>query len=249
MSLMPNQERVALVTGGATRIGGEIVRTLHSAGFDVAIHYYRSDSLATALARELNEERAESASTVHGDLIDWDTPQRLVDAVADTHGRLDVLVNNASTFYATPLGGINRNHWQDLMGTNLRAPFFLAQAAAPMLRTARGCIINLVDIHGIRPKKDFAVYSMAKAANAMMVKTLARELGPEVRVNGIAPGAILWPEHGMSDADKSEILSRTALRRPGHATDIARTVRFLALEADYITGQIIAVDGGRTAQQ
>lgn len=246
---MPYQERVALVTGGATRIGDEIVRTLHSAGFDVAIHYFRSEALATALTRELNDERPESASTIQGDLLDWDTPQRLVDAVAETHGRLDVLVNNASTFYATPVGSINRNHWQDLMGTNLRAPLFLAQAAAPMLRAARGCIVNLVDIHGFRPKKDFALYSIAKAANAMMVKALARELGPHVRVNGIAPGAILWPEHGMSDDDKAEILSRTALKRPGHAADIASTVRFLALDAAYITGQIIAVDGGRTAQQ
>ena len=249
VSLMPNQGRVALVTGGATRIGDEIVRTLHSAGFDVAIHYYRSETLATTLVGQLNEERPESAFAVQGDLLDWESPNRLVEAVADARGRLDVLVNNASTFYATPLGGINRDHWRDLMGTNLRAPFFLAEAAAPMLRTARGCIVNLVDIHGFRPKKDFALYSMAKAANAMMVKTLAQELGPDVRVNGVAPGAILWPEHGMSDDSKAEILSRTALKRPGNAADIARTVRFLVLEADYITGQIVAVDGGRTVQQ
>lgn len=246
---MPSEDRVALVTGGATRIGDEIVRTLHAAGFDVAIHYYRSEGLATTLARQLNEERPESVFTVQGDLLDWETPARLVAAVDDARGRLDVLVNNASTFYATPLGSVDRDQWRDLMGTNLRAPFLLAQAAAPLLRSARGCIVNLVDIHGLRPKPEFPVYSMAKAANAMMVKTLARELGPEVRVNGVAPGVILWPEHETSEDRKAEILSRTALRRPGNAVDIARTVRFLVVEADYITGQIIAVDGGRTVQQ
>ena len=249
MSLTSHEGKVVLVTGGAHRIGAEIGRTLHSAGLDVVVHYNRSEAPARALAETLNEIRVNSASTIQGDLLDWEIPRRMIEHIAEQRGRLDVLVNNASSFSATPLGSTGRDQWRDLMGTNLRAPFLLAEAATPLLRRDRGCIVNLVDIHGIRPKKDFSVYSMAKAANAMMVRSLARELGPEVRVNGVAPGVILWPEHDMTDTKKDEILSRTALKRPGNAMDIARTVRFLALEADYITGQIIPVDGGRTVQQ
>lgn len=250
MSAPTDPDRVALVTGGADRIGAEIVRTLHSEGLSVVIHYRNSAAKAEALAESLNEIRPGSASTVQADLLDWSAPATLMAAVKENHGRLDVLINNASSFYPTPLGEVTENQWHDLMGTNLRAPFFIAQAAAPLLRTSHGCIVNLVDIHALRPKKDHPVYSMAKAANAMMVKTLARELGPEVRVNGVAPGAILWPEHeALTESRKEEILARTALRRPGEAADIARTVRFLVLEAGYIDGQIIAVDGGRTAQQ
>ena len=160
-----------------------------------------------------------------------------------------MLVNNASSFYPTPLGQVTEAQWHELMGSNLKAPFFLAQCAAPLLRASRGCVVNLVDIHAERPLADHPVYSMAKAGNAMMVKALARELGPEVRVNGIAPGAILWPEQGLSDDAKRETLSRTALERPGSPEDIARTLLFLVRDAEYITGQIIAVDGGRTTQQ
>ena len=242
--------RVALVTGGADRIGAEIARTLHSEGLTLVIHYRHSAAKAAALAESLNQVRADSASTLQGDLLDWETAERLIEAVKARHGRLDVLVNNASTFTPTPIGEATQAQWKDLMGINARAPLFLSQAAAPLLRAAHGCIVNLVDIHARRPKKEYTLYSMAKAANAMMVKSLARELGPEVRVNGVAPGAILWPEQeALSESHKAEILSRTALRRAGSAADIARTVRFLALEADYIDGQIIAVDGGRTIQQ
>ncbi len=242
-------KRTALITGGAARIGAAIARELHAHDIDIVIHYRNSVDPATALAGELNAIRPNSADTVQGDLLDHETIPRIIDEVAVFNNDLSILVNNASSFYATPLGTVTGQEWDDLVGTNMKAPFFLAQAAAPWLRKSRGCIVNLVDVHGIRPKKDFPVYSMAKAANAMMIMSLARELGPEVRVNGVAPGAILWPEHEISDIDKARILSRVPLARHGEIEDIARTVRFLVTEADYITGQLISVDGGRTAQQ
>jgi pteridine reductase len=172
-----------------------------------------------------------------------------MERIGSFRGRLDILVNNASSFYPTPFKDASADQWEDLIGSNLKGPFFLTREAAPLLRAAGGCVINLVDIHAERPLKDHPIYSIAKAGNAMMVKALARELGPEVRVNGIAPGAILWPEQGLAEATKQEILDRTALRRAGSPTDIARTLLFLVRDADYITGQIIAVDGGRTLQQ
>jgi len=242
-------KRTALITGGAARIGAAIARELHAHDIDIVIHYRNSVDPAAALVEELNAIRHNSADTVQGDLLDHETIPRIIDEVAVFNNDLSVLVNNASSFYATPLGTVTGQEWDDLIGTNMKAPFFLAQAAAPWLRKSRGCIVNLVDVHGIRPKKDFPVYSMAKAANAMMIKSLARELGPEVRVNGVAPGAILWPEHEISDIDKARILSRVPLARHGEIEDIARAVRFLVTEADYITGQLISVDGGRTAQQ
>ena len=183
------------------------------------------------------------------DLCDPQAEQQLIAAIKKKLGRLDALINNASTFNSTPMGKIDENSWLDLMGSNLHAPLFLAQAAAPLLRLNNGCIVNLVDIHANRPLKNHTVYSIAKAGNAMLVKSLARELGPEIRVNGVAPGAILWPEQTLSDEDKTEILSRTTLKRPGTPKDIADTVRFLVTEAEYISGQIIAVDGGRSVQQ
>jgi pteridine reductase len=242
-------KRTALITGGAARIGAAIARELHAHDIDIVIHYRNSAEPATALVEELNAIRKNSADTVQGDLLDHETIPRIIDEVAVFNNDLSILVNNASSFYATPLGTVTGQEWDDLVGTNMKAPFFLAQAAAPWLRKSKGCIVNLVDVHGIRPKKDFPVYSMAKAANAMMIMSLARELGPDVRVNGVAPGAILWPEHEISDIDKARILSRVPLARHGEIEDIARTVRFLVTEADYITGQLIPVDGGRTAQQ
>ncbi|MEJ2315685.1 MAG: pteridine reductase [Gammaproteobacteria bacterium] len=242
-------KRTALITGGAARIGAAIARELHAHDIDIVIHYRNSVDPAAALVEELNAIRHNSADTVQGDLLDHETIPRIIDEVAVFNNDLSILVNNASSFYATPLGTVTGQEWDDLVGTNMKAPFFLAQAAAPWLRKSKGCIVNLVDVHGIRPKKDFPVYSMAKAANAMMIMSLARELGPDVRVNGVAPGAILWPEHEISDLDKARILSRVPLARHGEIEDIARTVRFLVTEADYITGQLISVDGGRTAQQ
>lgn len=241
--------KVALVTGAAHRIGAQIVRTLHRAGMDVAIHFRRSAESAAALGNELLQQRDGSVLLVQADLTRQGEIEQLVERVTAWRGKLDLLVNNASTFYPTPLANVTEAQWEDLIGSNLKAPFFLSRQAAPHLRASRGAIINLVDIHAERPLKEHPVYSMAKAGNAMMVKSLARELGPEVRVNGVAPGAILWPDQGLDDDAKAEILLRTALKRPGAPEDIARTVLFLARDADYVTGQIIAVDGGRSAQQ
>lgn len=238
-----------LISGGAARIGARIARKLHQAGMDIIIHYRRSDKHAKALAEELNAGRDDSATTVQGDLLENGVIDRVIAEAVDFKERLDVLINNASTFYPTAIGETTELQWQDLIGTNMRVPFFLSQAASPWLKKSKGCIVNLVDIHALRPKKGYPVYSMAKAANAMLVKSLALELGPEIRVNGVAPGVILWPEHGISDTEKKEELSRIALQRPGNPDDIAATVTFLVTGPDYITGQIIAVDGGRTVQQ
>lgn len=241
--------KVALVTGAAQRIGAQIARLLHAEGADLLLHYRHSSRAARLLADEFTAVRGRSVCPVQADLLDADAPARLTEAVTAFRGRLDILVNNASSFYPTPLEQATEAQWNELMGANLKAPFFLSQALAPLLRNSRGCIVNLVDVHAERPLAEHPIYCMAKAGNAMMVKSLARELGPEVRVNGIAPGAILWPEQGLSDAAKRDTLSRTALKRPGTPADIARALLFLVRDADYITGQIIAVDGGRTIQQ
>lgn len=242
-------DKTALITGGAARIGAEITRRLHAAGALVVIHYRRSAAPAEALRDELLARRPNSALTVQGDLIDPAAWPQLIAAAVDFGGGLDVLINNASTYYPTPLGEASTAQWDDLFGSNARGPFFLAQAAAPQLRRRHGCIVNLVDIHADRPNADHSVYCMAKAANAMMVKALARDLAPEVRVNGVAPGAALWPEGYMADAAKQEILSRIPLGRPAGAEQIAEAVMFMVTGPDYITGQILAVDGGRSVQQ
>ncbi len=244
----PLTGKVALVTGGAHRIGAQTTRTLHRAGMDLVLHYRSSETQARALAEELEGERPDSVLLLQADLADCTRFPALIENIRAWRGRLDVLVNNASSFYPTPVGETTETQWNDLMGSNLKAPYFLAQAAAPLLRQAGGVIVNMVDIHAERPLKSYPVYSMAKAANAMMVKALARELGPEIRVNGVAPGSILWPEGGLAEEAKQEILSRTALKRPGNPEDIAHTILFLVRDADYITGQVIAVDGGRSAQ-
>jgi pteridine reductase len=240
---------IALITGAAHRIGAAITRRLHREGLDIALHYHRSQAAAEALKDELEGRRADSVRLIQADLNALEQLTAMIQQISQWRGRLDLLVNNASSFYPTPLEQLTVEQWDDLMGTNLKAPFFLATAAAPLLRANRGAIINLVDIHAERPLKAHPVYSIAKAGNAMMVKTLARELGPEIRVNGVAPGAILWPEQELSEQVKNEILSRTSLGRAGTPEEIAGTVRFLALDAPYITGQIIAVDGGRSVQQ
>jgi len=241
--------KTVLITGAAARLGAEISRHLHAAGARVVIHYRRSAAPAAALRDELSAIRPDSATIVQGDLIDPATWPRLISAAVEFGDGLDVLINNASNYYPTPLGEVTLEHWDDLFGSNARAPFFLAQAAAPALRKRRGCIVNLVDIHAERPNADHAVYCMAKAANAMMVKALARDLAPEVRVNGIAPGAALWPEGYMADAAKREILKRIPMGRPAGAEQIAEAVMFMVTGPDYITGQILAVDGGRSVQQ
>jgi pteridine reductase len=237
--------RVALVTGAAQRIGAEIVRALHGAGMTVALHYRRSRDAAEALAAELNGQRPDSVALFQADLLAEGRAARLVEKVMGYRGRLDALINNASTFYPTPVGSVTDAIWDDLVGTNLKVPFFAAQAAAPHLRATQGCIVNLADIHGLRPLKDHPVYSSAKAGLAMLTRALACELGPEVRVNAVAPGAILWPEQGLDEVTRQRILSRTPLRRQGVPQEVARTVLFLVRDASYVTGEVIAVDGGR----
>jgi pteridine reductase len=239
--------RWALVTGAAKRIGAVIASTLHDAGANVAIHYNRSASDADQLAAQLNGRRASSAFTVPADMRDIAAVERMAAQVLErTGGRLDVLVNNASNFYPTPLGSVTLEQWDDLFGSNLKAPLFLSQAVLPALRAARGVIVNIVDVHAQRPLRDHPVYGPAKAGLAMLTRSLAKDLGPDIRVNGVSPGAILWPDEGMSDALRAGIIKQTALKRSGTPEDIAATVLFLVRDAPYITGQIIAVDGGRS---
>jgi pteridine reductase len=240
------QGRTALITGGARRIGAQTVRALHAAGANVVIHYHRSRADAERLGAELESVRANSTAIAAAELLDVGQLSSLVTAARDRFGALDILVNNASTFYPTPIGTISPAQWDDLLGTNLRAPLFLAQAAAPELRRARGLILNMVDIHGIRPLRDHAVYSSANAGLIMLTRALARELAPEVRVNAIAPGPVLWPEEGIDEARKQEILNRTPMHRAGSPDDIASAILFFATDAPFVTGQVLAVDGGRS---
>jgi len=243
---LPLAGRCVLVTGGAKRLGAAIGRRLHAAGASIVVHYHQSRPAADALVAEFEAARPGSALAVRADLHDVEHLPALVDAALERFGRLDVLVNNASTFYPTPVGTVTLRQFDDLVGTNLRAPLFLSQAAAPALRESQGLVLNMVDIHGRRPLKAHPVYSAAKAGLVMLTMSLARELGPEVRVNAIAPGPVLWPERDLDPALKDEIIARTALKRSGSPDDIARTAYFLAAEAPYITGQVIAVDGGRS---
>lgn len=240
------QGKCALVTGAARRIGAAIAELLHQHGATVAIHYRGSESDAAALAARLNALRPDSAHIFRADLTATGAPAALIDNVVSWAGRLDVLVNNASSFYPTPLGSIAEEQWDDLVGTNLKAPLFLSQAALPHLRSSRGVIINIVDIHARQPLRDHTVYVSAKAGLAMLTRSLARDLAPDIRVNGVAPGAIDWPENGMSDVVKEYITSQIPLGRSGEPADIARCVLFLARDATYTTGQIVAIDGGRS---
>ncbi len=238
--------KTVLLTGGARRIGAVIARALHRAGMNLALHYRSSTVEAAALRDELNRRRADSVILLQAELRDTASLPALVEQTIDKWGRLDALINNASSFYPTPLGQTTEADWDELLAGNLKAPFFLSQAAAPYLQAVEGCIINLVDIYAERPLAHHPVYCAAKAGLRMLTRSLALELGPVVRVNGIAPGAILWPEQGMSETTKTQLLSRIPLRRQGEPEDIARTVLFLLQDAPYITGQIIAVDGGRS---
>jgi pteridine reductase len=242
----PLHDKVVLVTGAARRVGAAIARKLHAAGAQVVLHYHRSAAEAQALAAELNAVRPASATPLGGDLLDLKVLHSLVEATIARHGHLDILVNNASTFYPTPVGTITPAQWDDLMGTNLRAPLFLSQAAAPQLKERAGLILNIADIHGQRPLRHHSVYSQAKAGLIMLTQSLARELAPQVRVNAIAPGPVEFPEQGLTDAMKQAIIDKTLLKRRGSPDDVARAALFFASEAPYITGQILAVDGGRS---
>ena len=238
--------KTALVTGAARRVGATIARVLHGAGANVMIHYKSSVEDAQRLAAELNAARAGSAYLAECDLLDVTQHAALVAAALQAFGALDILVNNASTFYPTPVGDITEIDWDDLVGTNLKVPLFLAQAAAAALHERAGLIINLADIHGMRPLRRYPVYSVAKAGVIMLTLSLARELGPHVRVNAVAPGPVMWPEDGLDPALQTKIIARTALKRSGSAVDVARACLFFASEAPYVTGQVLAVDGGRS---
>ncbi len=242
------QGKVVLVTGGAKRVGAAICRRLHAAGASLAVHYRNSAQEALALRDELNALRPESAATFQSDLLDLNALRPLVDHVIGKFGRLDALINNASSFYATPLAEVDEHQWNDLLGTNLRAPLFLAQAAADELRRRHGCIVNIADIHAERPMHGHLLYSVAKAGLAALTRALAQEMAPQVRVNAVAPGVIMWPENAtwMDDEQRRKIVAHTLLKREGEPDDIAKTVAFLIQDAPYVTGQIIAVDGGRS---
>lgn len=243
---MPSNRPVVLVTGAAKRIGAVIARRLHAAGFDLALHHRRSDAAMAALVAELEAARADSTLVLQAELADDAAPAAMLQAVQARFGRLDALVNNASSFGPTPVGQATPADWDELFAANARAPFFLAQAAAPLLRQAGGAIVNLADIYGERPLAAHTIYCMAKAALLMLTQSLARELGPEVRVNAVAPGAVLWPEEGKAEHEKQAMLASTALKRAGEPDDVAEAVRWLIQDARYTTGQTIRIDGGRS---
>lgn len=242
--------KTVLITGGAKRVGAASARLLHAAGANLMIHYRSSATEARALQAELNAIRPESVALIQADLLDIGGLPSLVNRTVATFGGLDVLLNNASSFYPTPVGSIGEEDWADLMGSNLKAPLFLSQAAAPELKKRRGCIINITDIHADRPMKSYVVYSIAKAGLVGLTKSLARELAPEVRVNAVAPGPIMWPEDdaNFDEVSRQRIISHTMLKRAGDPADIALAVRFFAMDTHFVTGQVLAVDGGRSAK-
>ena len=239
---------VVLITGAARRVGAVIARRLHAAGYDLALHHRHAAAEATTLAAELQAQRADSVLLLQAELAEFDRLPELVAKTVGRYGRLDALVNNASAFYPTPVGGVTPAQWDELFASNARAPFVLAQAAAPHLAASGGAIVNLVDIYAERPLAKHPVYCMAKAALLMMTQSLAVELGPAVRVNAVAPGAVMWPEAGKTYTDQQKLIEATALKRAGAPDDVAEAVRWLLEDARYCTGQVIRVDGGRTLQ-
>lgn len=240
-----NTRPVALITGAARRVGATLASTLHAAGYDLALHYRHSRSEIEVLAAELQAMRPASVLLLQAELADVEKLPLMIDSTISRFGHLDALINNASAFYPTTLGSVTPTHWDELFASNARAPFFLAQAAAPYLRESRGAIVNLLDIYAERPLSGYSVYCMAKAAQATMTLALANELGPDVRVNGVAPGAVLWPET-KSYANQQEVIARTPLKRAGSPADVAGAVLWLLRDAHFTTGQILRVDGGRT---
>jgi pteridine reductase len=244
---MQLHDKSILVTGAAKRVGAAIARRLHRAGANLTLHYHASESEARSLQSELNLQRAQSVMLVKADLLETAGLAEIVKTCAERFGSLDALVNNASIFYPTPVGAISAANWDELVGTNLKAPLYLSQAAAPYLKKVAGCIVNITDIHAERPLKNYVVYSITKAGLAGLTKSLARELGPEVRVNAVAPGPIAWPDDGAFDeVTRQRVISHTLLKRIGEPDDVARAVYYLIAEAPYVTGQTIAVDGGRS---
>jgi len=242
------QDKVVLITGGAKRVGAAICELLHAGGAKLMIHYRTSAGEARALQSKLNLQQPQSAAIIQGDLLNVLMLTNLVQETVAHFGRLDILINNASSYYPTEVGEISEHQWEDLAGTNLKAPLFLAQAAAPELRKHQGCIVNIADTHVERPKKGYVVYSLAKAGLVTLTHSLAQELGPEIRVNAVAPGPVMWPEDNpqFDEVYRQRVISQTLLKRIGSPDDVARAVRFLVQDAPFITGQVIAVDGGRS---
>jgi pteridine reductase len=240
--------KVVLITGGAKRVGATICRMLHATGMNLMIHYKSSLNEARALQAELNLQRPNSVSIIQGDLLNIASLPNLVAETIQQFGHLDVLINNASTYYASEIGDIDETKWLDLMGSNLKAPLFLSQAAAGELRKNNGCIINITDMHVERPKKGYVVYSVAKAGLVTLTKSLAYELGPEVRVNAVAPGPVQWPENNpqFDEVYRQRVINQTLLKRVGEAEDVAKAVKFLIADAPFVTGHVLAVDGGRS---
>jgi pteridine reductase len=243
---MASELPVILITGAAKRIGAQIARTLHQAGYDLALHYRHSRNEMDALRSELEPLRPDSTIAIQGDLVDVAALPGIVEKCTSRFGRLDAVVNNASAFFPTPIGDATPEQWDELFASNARAPFFLAQAAASVLKKSSGCIVNIVDIYAQQPLARYPIYSMAKAALEMMTKSLARELAPEIRVNGVAPGAILWPDAGQVSTNQDHLVAKTPLQRTGSPEEIAKAVLFLIRDATFTTGQILKVDGGRS---
>ena len=241
-----SRTRYALITGAAQRIGACIAETLHQRGCDVFLHYHSSGGSVEELANKLNAMRPQSAITVQADLGETEEINRLAGQVQAHTGQLDLLVNNASRFFPTTVGTTTIVQWDELMDSNLRGPYFLTQALLPQLATAGGSVLNLLDVHAVRPMAGHAVYCMAKAGLQMMTLAMAKDLGPQIRVNGVAPGAILWPEQDSTSEDQQKILNKTIMGRAGKPEDIASAVAYLGLDAPYVTGQVLAVDGGRS---
>ncbi len=241
-----SRTRYALITGAARRIGACIAETLHQRGCDVFLHYHQSRDAVSELAEKLNALRSGSALIVQADLGEAEAISCLADQVRAHTGQLDILVNNASRFFPTMVGTTSTEQWDNLMNSNLRGPYFLTQALLPELAVAGGSVVNLLDVHAVRPMPNHAVYCMAKAGLQMMTLALARDLGPQIRVNGVAPGAILWPEQDCTSEDQQKILDKTVMGRAGKPEDIASAVAYLGLDAPYVTGQVLAVDGGRS---
>ncbi|MFZ0219923.1 MAG: pteridine reductase [Candidatus Aquirickettsiella sp.] len=241
-------DKVVLITGAGKRVGAAVAQYCHQLGMRLAIHYRESRQQASDLCARFNQQRQNSAIALAADLRNTDQLEGLITAVLSKWGQLDVLINNASSFYPTPLAKVTEMVWEDVMGSNLKAPFFLSQSAAPYLKQQKGCIINLVDIQAQRPLKNYSVYCIAKAGLVMLTKSLAQELGPDIRVNAIAPGIVLWPddETEFNATLREKIVARNVLKRAGTPQDIANTAVFLINHANFITGQIIAVDGGRS---
>ncbi|MFD0929144.1 pteridine reductase [Methylophilus glucosoxydans] len=246
MKFSPNN-KVVLITGGAKRVGAAITRALHQQGANVMLHYHTSQQEAETLQAELNQTRADSVAIMQANLLQTADLPKLIQATLQQFGRLDALVNNASSYYATPLGGISEAQWDELTGSNLKAPLFLSQAAADALFASRGCIVNITDMHIERPKKHYIVYSAAKAGLVNLTKSLAQELAPNVRVNAVAPGPVLWPEDNQEfdETYRQQVVNQTLLKRTGEPDDIAKAVKFLVYDAPFITGHVLAVDGGR----